>query len=125
MRCIKGSQFCLSVKIQKAFTKFVMVKRDKRVFSCAYLQTINFIGLHLLLIVGEESSGYIEWQSVSVCLFFFLNKGKKELDLKKPTSNSSAYSEYQLSASQTCQVMLCCLCFDATSSAKLSVQSQL
>lgn len=124
MRCIKGPQFCLSVKIQRAFTKFVMVKRDKRVFSCAYLQTINFIGLHLLLIVGEESSGFIEWQSVSVCLFF-LNKGKKELDFKKLTSNSSAYSEYQLFASQTCQVMLCCLCFDATSSAKLSVQSRL
>lgn len=77
MRCIKGSQFCLSVKIQKAFTKFVMVKRDKRVFSCAYLQTINFIGLHLLLIVGEESSGYIEWQSVSVCLFFFKQRKKR------------------------------------------------
>jgi len=38
-----------------------MGKRDKRIFSCAYLQTINFIGLHLLLIVGEESSDFIEW----------------------------------------------------------------
>lgn len=60
IRYIKIPLFSLSVKIQKAFTKFVMEKRDKRVFSCAYLQTINFIGLHLLLIVGEESSGFIE-----------------------------------------------------------------
>lgn len=83
MRCIKGPQFCLSVKIRRAFTKFVMVKRDKRVFSCAYLQTINFIGLHLLLIVGEESSGFIEWQSVSVC-FFCKTKGKKNETWKSP-----------------------------------------
>ena len=60
IRYIKSPRFCLSVKIQRAFTKLVMEKRDKRVFSCAYLQTINFIGLHLLLIVGEESSGFIE-----------------------------------------------------------------
>lgn len=99
MRCIKSPQFCLSVKTQRAFAKFVMVKRDKRVFSCAYLQTINFIGLHLLLIVGEESSGFIEWQSVSVCLFLKQRKRKKRRGGKKP-HNLSVYSEYQLFASQ-------------------------